>query len=100
MVDVEVTVIFKLKNLFGWPKSSFRVFHKMLWKTQNEQIHPCSFGVTSRCEGAYQVALVVKNLPASAGDLRDAGLIPCSGRSPWNWAWQPTTVFLPEESGG
>ena len=53
----------------------------MLWKTQNEQIHPCSFGVTSRCEGAYQVALVVKNLPASAGDLRDMGLIPGLGRS-------------------
>ena len=25
---------------------------------------------------------VVKNLPASAGDMRDAGLIPESGRSP------------------
>ena len=29
-----------------------------------------------------QVALVVKNPPASAGDARDAGLIPGSGRSP------------------
>ena len=29
-----------------------------------------------------EVALVVKNLPASARDLRDAGLIPGSGRSP------------------
>ena len=28
------------------------------------------------------MALVVKNLPASAGDIRDAGLIPGSGRSP------------------
>ena len=28
-----------------------------------------------------QVALVVKNLPASAGDVRDTGLIPGSGRS-------------------
>ena len=28
------------------------------------------------------VALVVKNLPASAGDIRDTGLIPGSGRSP------------------
>ena len=44
--------------------------------------------------------LMVKNLPASAGDLRDVGLIPGLGRSPWNWAWQPTPVFLPEESGG
>ena len=29
-----------------------------------------------------QVALVVKNLPANAGDIRDMGLIPGSGRSP------------------
>ena len=29
-----------------------------------------------------QVALVVKNLPANAGDTRNAGLIPGSGRSP------------------
>ena len=29
-----------------------------------------------------QVVLVVKNLPAIAGDLRDVGLIPGSGRSP------------------
>ena len=32
--------------------------------------------------GASQVALVVKNLPASAGDIRDSGSIPGSGRSP------------------
>ena len=31
---------------------------------------------------ASQVALVVKNPPANAGDLRDADLIPGSGRSP------------------
>ena len=31
---------------------------------------------------ASQVALVVKNLPASAGDRRDVGSIPESGRSP------------------
>ena len=30
---------------------------------------------------ASQVVLVVKNLPANAGDLRDVGLIPGSGRS-------------------
>ena len=32
--------------------------------------------------GASQVALMVKNPPANAGDVRDAGLIPGSGRSP------------------
>ena len=31
---------------------------------------------------ASQVALVVKNPPASAGDARDTGLIPGLGRSP------------------
>ena len=32
--------------------------------------------------GASQVSQVVKNLPANAGDVRDAGSIPGSGRSP------------------
>ena len=31
---------------------------------------------------ASPVALVVKNLPANAGDVGDVGLIPGSGRSP------------------
>ena len=30
----------------------------------------------------FPVALVVKNLPAKAGDVRDAGSISGSGRSP------------------
>ena len=33
-------------------------------------------------ERASQVVLVVKNPPFNAGDVRDAGLIPGSGRSP------------------
>ena len=32
--------------------------------------------------GASQVARVVRNLPANAGDRRDVGLTPGSGRSP------------------
>ena len=32
--------------------------------------------------GASQVALVIKNLPASAGDARDSSAIPGSGKSP------------------
>ena len=31
---------------------------------------------------AFHVVLVVKNPPANAGDIRDAGLIPGLGRSP------------------
>ena len=32
--------------------------------------------------GASQVALVVKNPPINAGDIREVGTIPGSGRSP------------------
>ena len=35
----------------------------------------------SNC-GAFQAVLVVKNSPASAGDIMDMGSIPGSGRSP------------------
>ena len=34
---------------------------------------------------ASQVVLVVKNLPATAGDVRDMGSVPGSGRSPGGW---------------
>ena len=51
-------------------------------------------------EGTSQVILLVKNLPTNAGDVRDTGLIPVSGRFPWRRKWQPTPVFLPGESHG
>ena len=41
---------------------------------------------------------MVKNTPANAGDKRDKGLIPGSGRSPGGE--QSTAVFLPGESHG
>ena len=43
---------------------------------------------TVEVNGASQVALVVKNLPANAGKI------------PWRRKWQPTPVFLPGESHG
>ena len=39
-------------------------------------------GLLGETHGASQVALVVNNLPANAGDTRDTDLIPVSGRSP------------------
>ena len=41
---------------------------------------------------ASQVALVVKDLPANAGGVKD--------KIPWRVAWQPTPVFLLGESHG
>ena len=43
---------------------------------------------------------MVKNPSASAGDVRDSGSIPGSGRSPGGAHRQPTPVFLPGESHG
>ena len=41
---------------------------------------------------------MVKNLPASAGDLRDLGLIPGSGRSPRGWPGNPLQYSCLENS--
>ena len=43
-----------------------------------------------------QVALVVKNLPASAGDIGDMGLNPGSGRSPRGGHGNPLQYSCPE----
>ena len=50
--------------------------------------------------GASLVALVGKNPLANAGDKRDAGSIPGSGRSVEEGTGIPTPVFFPGESHG
>ena len=45
-------------------------------------IHNFGHKRSSNHTGASQVVLVVKNLPANAGDFRDVGSIPGLGRSP------------------
>ena len=47
-----------------------------------------------------QMALVVKNPPANAGNISDTGLIPGLGRFSWRREWKPTPVFFPKESHG
>ena len=53
----------------------------------------------SLIELASQVALVVKNSPVNAGDMRYR-FDPWVGKIPWWKAWQPTPVFLPGEFHG
>ena len=55
---------------------------------------PCD-GISAFIRGS-QVMLVVRNPPANAGGVRDEGSVPGLGRR----KWQPTPVFLPEESHG
>ena len=45
------------------------------------------------------IALVLKNLLANAGDLRNASSYPWVRKIPWRRAWQPTP-FLPGKSHG
>ena len=47
---------------------------------------------------ASQVALVVKNLPASAGDARDVGSIPGTGRVPGEGNGNPLQYSCLENS--
>ena len=61
---------------------------------------PSDLGL-GKAEGrASQVALMLKNLPASAGDIRDMGSIPGSGRSPGEGNDNPLQYSCPGKSHG
>ena len=53
-----------------------------MWEVKSK-----SFGVIYTLFWAYQVVPVVKKPPANTGDVRDAGLIPGSGRFPGGWQY-------------
>ena len=53
----------------------------------------------SSVHGISQVAQLVKNPPANAGDARESGSVPGLGRS-WSRKWEPTPVFLPGKFHG
>ena len=56
----------------------------------------CTYNICIYNIGASQVMLVVKNLPASAGDIREVGSIPGSGRSPGGGNGNPLQYFCLE----
>jgi len=59
----------------------FQKFHEIMYKLR-----------------AFQMALVVRNLPANAGDIKRYRFNPWVGKIPWRRARQSTPVFLPGES--
>ena len=71
---------------------------------------PMQAGEKKKVKGAYlvaqvvksfsQVALVVKNPPASAGDMMRPRFYPWVGKIPWRKEWLPTPWFLPWEFHG
>ena len=52
-----------------------------------------------QCRWAFQVAVVVKNPPANARDMRHR-FHPWVRKIPWKRAWQPAPALLPGESHG
>ena len=56
--------------------------HQSLFQRVNSSHEVVKVLIDNRYIWASQVVLVVKNPPASAGDVRDMGLIPGLGRSP------------------
>ena len=49
-------------------------------------------------KGGFPGGSVVKNLPASAGDVKRHRFDFWVRKIPWRRAWQPTPVFLPGDS--
>ena len=76
-----------------WPRPCWPPAHALGLPFLHLVIHTVLFW-------ASQVTPVIKNPPASAGDVTDLGLIPGCGRSPGGGHGNPTPVFLPGESHG
>ena len=58
-------------------------------QAEKDEYHTISY-----CLGASQLAVGVKNPPADAGDIRDASLIPGSGRSPGGGPGNPLQYHI------
>ena len=94
------------KNSFPLGGLSFYFLDGTLWSTfliLRMSKLSILFLIACALRGTSHVALVVKNLLANAGDFRDMGLIPGSGRSPestathssvlaWRIPWTEVTV--------
>ena len=83
------------------PTPQFKYWSRLPFPTPgdlpNPGIEPVSFVSSALAGGFFNTsatweALLVKNLPANAGDIRDSVLIPVR-KIPWNKKWQPTPVF-------
>ena len=65
-------------------------------------IPPYSYSLVLGCIRGFPGggSLVVRNLPAKAGDIKRCGFDLWVGKISWRRAWQLTPVFLPGESHG
>ena len=93
LIPYPLTVLFNLYFFFAYdvehPGASFHMFICHLCILLSE---------VSRSPGASQVPLVVKNLPANAGDIRDTGSIPGSEKFPGEGNGNPLQYSCLENS--
>ena len=59
-----------------------------------------SFNYTCLSLWAFEVAQMVQNLPANAGDISRSGFDPWTRKTSWRRTQPPTPVFLPGEPHG
>ena len=71
---------------------------KHLWRKKEKRMKGSWQDLS--CSWASQVAVVVKNPPANAGDTRDTGLIPGSGSSPGGGHGNPLQYSCLKKAGG
>ena len=76
----------------GMRKVSGRECGEMNWESGKELLTVAHLCGTVVGRGGFPGGIVIKNPPATAGDKRDAGLIPAQ-EDPWKRKWQPTVVF-------
>ena len=67
---------------------------------RREEVYDLSISLSLDNGRASQVALVVKNPPANAGDSKRCGFSPWVEKIPWRRKWPSTPVFLTEEVHG
>ena len=86
------TEIATFPKKYRWLKDTWKdaLYHKLLdkWRSKPQQSinsHWSKWTLSKNLQtinGVFQMALVVKNLSANGGDIRDTGSIPESGKSP------------------
>ena len=65
-----------------WGKLGLALVGRAMFSKVLIQLSADGWSCTPSLPRGSQVALVVKNLPANAGDIRDTGSVPGSGRAP------------------
>ena len=71
-----------------------------LFRMAKTETCTCQFSEACQWNELPKVAQVAKSPPASAGDTRDAGLIPWLGRSPGEGSGNPLQYLLPGKFHG